>query len=156
MASDEVMYHINEDAQDLIDRLCARYREYIPEVKEANIVVVHVFGVEPLQQGNPKFGDIQLVKEPLATILRENGAEVDYVVQLFEDHIANYATDEDERDKLFKLVLLHQLYRIDFDDKRGVWKMRQHDVKDFSWLRREFGPFMQTGSAEGGLKDPLD
>lgn len=155
MANEDPLYYINDDAQELIAQLGQRYREYIPAVSDANIVVFNVFGVEPKQLGNPKFGDIELVKEPQATLLEHRGGRVNYVIQLFEDHIENYSLDDEERDKLYKLVLLHQLYRVHFDDKKGAWKLRSHDVKDFSWLRQEFGPFMQHGAAEGGLKDPL-
>lgn len=154
--SEEVLYHINDDAEELIRALSDRYPEYLSGVREADIVVVNVFGTEPKQRGFPKFGNITQNKDPMWSILKQRGQSIDFVIEMYEDVITNHSTTEpEEREKLYKLVLLHQLYKIEWDAEKGVFRLRQHDVHDFKWMLDQFGDFIRTGTAQGGLKDPL-
>jgi hypothetical protein len=148
----DILYTATGQHDEVIRDLCTRYSEWLPDAGNAKILVLDVFGVAPKSKGSPKFGEIELVKEPFRTLLESKGMDIDYVVELYDDHIMGHTEDLEVRKRLVSLVLLHLLYTIDYDEKKGVWKTRSYDVMDFKWLLDKFGDFIRTGHAP---VDPL-
>lgn len=146
----EPIYVRNGDLEKDIPRLISKFSPVLDAASEYNIAVVLVTGKTPKRGGRLTLGQVRVVKDPVkmfTSVSDGNSDPVDFIIEIFEDNIAERGLTEDNLKNFRRLVLVHELQHVG-----EMCKVRPHDVEDFSWMLTKFG---LNWTSEEQVPDPL-
>jgi predicted metallopeptidase len=123
--ADDKEYEVLEAGNDIVRRLCERYREKFPYVVPSEVVVLLITNV-PRPFSMRKLARITKIDAAHRTIMRVlAGRDVRYFIEIYQSDWAQWSPPR------CQWIIAHEIAHIDDPKAKGLV---QHDIQDFGWL----------------------
>ena len=116
----ETIYSPVKEAQETIEKLCAKYSDVLWQVRPASVIVM---GVENKERGkkNNTLAKVRTIRGSERAVLQLNNVPVRYIIELY------WSDWNDWKERFKQWIILHELLHICNEEGKLV----RHDSEDF-------------------------